>query len=51
VSNGRQALANFTAIKHMAHNLLRTASSKDSLRLWHKVAAWDDKFFARLVTH
>ena len=33
------APANFTTIKHMAHNLLRTASSKDSLRLRRKVAA------------
>jgi len=44
------APANFTTIKHMAHNLLRTASSKDSLRLRRKVAAWDDEFLARLVT-
>jgi hypothetical protein len=27
------APANFTTIKHIAHNLPRTASSKDSLRL------------------
>jgi predicted transposase YbfD/YdcC len=43
------APANFTTIKHMAHNLLRTAPSKDSLRLRRKVAAWDDDFLARLV--
>ena len=43
------APANFTTIKHMAHNLLRTASSKDSLRLRRKVAAWDDDFLARLI--
>ncbi|MDE2582172.1 MAG: ISAs1 family transposase, partial [Rhodospirillales bacterium] len=44
------APANFTTIKHMAHNLLRTAPSRDSLRLRRKVAAWDDEFLARLVT-
>ena len=43
------APANFTTIKHMAHNLLRTASSKDSLRLRRKVAAWDDDFLAGLI--
>ena len=44
------APANFTTIKHMAHNLLRTAPSKDSLRLRRKVAAWDDEFLAKLAT-
>ncbi|WP_174254876.1 ISAs1 family transposase [Acidisphaera sp. S103] len=43
------APANFTTIKHMAHNLLRTASSNDSLRLRRKVAAWDDDFLAGLI--
>ena len=43
------APANFTTIKHMAHNLLRTAASKDSLRLRRKIAAWDDDFLASLV--
>ncbi len=43
------APANFTTIKHMAHNLLRTATSKDSLRLRRKVAAWDDDFLASLI--
>ena len=43
------APANFTTIKHIAHNLLRTASSKDSLRLRRKVAAWDDNFLASLI--
>jgi len=43
------APANFTTIKHMAHNLLRKASSKDSLRLRRKVAAWDDDFLASLI--
>jgi hypothetical protein len=44
-----QAPANFTTIKHMAHNLLRTVTSKDSLRLRRKVAAWDDDFLASLI--
>jgi len=43
------APANFTTIKHMAHNLLRTASGKDSLRLRRKVAAWDDDFLAGII--
>src|SRR6195952_2187717 len=43
------APANFTTIKHMAHNLLRTAASKDSMRLRRKVAAWDDNFLASLI--
>ena len=43
------APANFTTIKHMAHNLLRQASTKDSLRLRRKVAAWDDDFLASLI--
>lgn len=44
------APANFTTIKHIAHNLIRRASSKDSLRMRRKVAAWDDNFLASLVT-
>ncbi len=43
------APANFTTIKHMAHNLIRKAPSKDSLRLKRKVAAWDDDFLASLI--
>jgi predicted transposase YbfD/YdcC len=43
------APANFTTIKHMAHNLLRTAAGKDSMRLRRKVAAWDDDFLAGLI--
>jgi predicted transposase YbfD/YdcC len=43
------APANFTTIKHMACNLLRRPSSKDSLRVRRKVAAWDDEFLASLV--
>jgi len=44
------APANFTTIKHMAYNLIRTAPGKDSLRLKRKVAAWDDDFLASLLT-
>ncbi len=44
------APANFTTIKHMALNLLRTAAGKDSMRLRRKVAAWDDDFLARIIT-
>jgi predicted transposase YbfD/YdcC len=38
------APANFTTLKHMAHNLMRKAPGKDSMRLKRKVAAWDDDF-------
>lgn len=43
------APANFTTIKHISLNLLRTASGKDSLRLRRKVCAWDDDFLASLI--
>jgi len=43
------APANFTTIKHMAHNLIRKAPGKDSLRLRRKSAAWDDDFLASLI--
>ncbi|MEN3160386.1 ISAs1 family transposase, partial [Tistrella mobilis] len=45
----QNAPANFTTLKHMAHNLLRQAPGKDSLRLRRKVAAWDDNFLASLI--
>jgi predicted transposase YbfD/YdcC len=44
------APANFTTIKHMAHNLLRKASGKTSMRSRRKAAGWDDDFLASLVT-
>ena len=44
------APANFTTIKHMAHNLLRRAPGKNSLRSRRKAAGWDDEFLASLVT-
>jgi predicted transposase YbfD/YdcC len=43
------APANFTTLKHMAHNLIRRAPGKDSFRLKRKVAAWDDEFLASLI--
>ena len=36
------APANFTTIKHMAHNLIRKAPGKPSFRAKRKIAAWDD---------
>ena len=44
------APANFTTIKHMALNLLRRPSSKQSLRGRRKAASWDDDFLASLIT-
>lgn len=44
------APANFTTLKHMAHNLIRKAPGKDSMRLKRKVAAWDDNYLANLIT-
>jgi predicted transposase YbfD/YdcC len=43
------APANFTTLKHMAHNLTRRAPGKDSLRLRRKTASWDDDYLAGLV--
>lgn len=43
------APADFTTLKHMAHNPTRRAPGKDSLRLRRKTAAWDDDYLASLV--
>jgi predicted transposase YbfD/YdcC len=43
------APANFTTLRHMAHNLIRKAPGKDSLRLRRKTAAWDDAYLASLI--
>ena len=43
------APANFTTLKHMAHNLIRKDQTKASLRLKRKIAAWDDDFLASLI--
>ncbi len=44
------APANFTTIKHIAANLLRRTSSKHSVRLRRKIAAWDDEFLASIIS-
>ena len=44
------APANFATIRHMAHNLLRNARGKDSLRLRRKLAAWNDDFLISLLS-
>jgi len=41
------APANFTTLKHMAHNLIREAPGKDAWRLRRKVAVWDDEFASK----
>ena len=43
------APANFTTVKHMAHNLMRRATVKDSMRLRRKVAAWDDEYLIQFI--
>jgi predicted transposase YbfD/YdcC len=43
------APANFTTLRHMAHNLVRKAPGKDSLRLRRQTAAWDDEFLVSLI--
>ncbi len=43
------APANFTTIKHVAHNLMRRSPAKDSMRLKRKIAAWDDNFLLSLI--
>ena len=45
----QHAPANFITVKHMAHNLIRRARGKNSLRLRRKVAAWGDDFLASLL--
>jgi predicted transposase YbfD/YdcC len=44
------AAANFTTIKHMAHNLTRRAPGKTSIRSRRKAAAWDDAYLVSLAT-
>jgi len=45
----KHAPANFTTLKHMAHNLIRKAPGKPSFRAKRKIAAWDDDFLASLI--
>ena len=40
---------NFVTVKHMAANLARKASGRDSVRLRLKPAAWDDDYLAKLI--
>ena len=49
ISTGH-APANFTTVKHIAQNLMRRSTTKDSMRLKRKVAAWDDEFLVSLIT-
>ncbi len=48
ISTGH-APANFTTVKHVAHNLMRRSPAKDSMRLKRKVAAWNDDFLVSLI--
>ena len=43
------APANFATFRHMAYNIARKASGKDSIRLRRKTAAWDDDYLASLI--
>ena len=43
------APANFTTLRHMANNLYRRSSAKDSMRLKRKAAGWDDEYLASLI--
>ena len=43
------APANFTTLCHMANNLYRRSSAKDSMRLKRKTAGWDDEYLASLI--
>jgi predicted transposase YbfD/YdcC len=43
------APANLAVIRHIAHNVLRRAPSKHSLRARRKIAGWDDDFLASLI--
>jgi predicted transposase YbfD/YdcC len=43
------APANFTTLRHMAHNLIRKSPGKPSFRAKRKIAAWDDDFLTSLI--
>jgi predicted transposase YbfD/YdcC len=49
ISTGH-APANFTTVKHVAHNLMRRSPARDSMRLKRKVAAWNDDFLVSLIS-
>ena len=40
---------NFVALKHMAANIARKATGRNSFRLRLKTAAWDDDYLAKLI--
>jgi predicted transposase YbfD/YdcC len=44
------APANFTTIKHMAHNLLRRHPAKHSMTTKRLTAAWDEDFLVSLIS-
>jgi predicted transposase YbfD/YdcC len=43
------AAENFVTVKHMAANLARRATGKDSVRLRLKTASWDDEYLVSLI--
>jgi predicted transposase YbfD/YdcC len=43
------APANLAVIRHMAHNLIRRAPDKQSLRLRRKAVGWDDGYLLSLL--
>ena len=45
--NGPQ---NMVTIKHMAMNLMRSASGKDSLKVRRKAAGWDYNYLKSIIT-
>ena len=45
----KNAPANFTIVKHIAFNILKTAPAKLSTRAKRKAAAWDDDFLFSLI--
>jgi predicted transposase YbfD/YdcC len=45
-----QAPANFAIIKHASMNYLKHAKDKKSLRVMRKIAGWNDKFLAEIIT-
>ncbi|OQM74441.1 hypothetical protein BFN67_22065 [Pseudaminobacter manganicus] len=44
------APANFTTIKHIAHNLLRRHPAKHSMTTKRLTAAWDEDFLVSLIS-
>jgi predicted transposase YbfD/YdcC len=41
---------NLATLNHIAYNLIRKASGKDSMRLRRKTAAWDDEYLVSILT-